>query len=589
MSAIRSYYLFTFLTYLIILLTNTTVWAANIGVQVDSKKITEGQSFQVVFTVTNDLNDAAPDFLPLEKDFIILGSHQSVQMQFINGKALSTKQWTVILVPKILGKLKIPPIQIGNEQSREVAIEILSRGALATDGQTQDLPNVFIEAEIDQADPYVQSEAIYTLRLYSAVRIMNGSLVGPRSDDALVITLGEETHDQEERNGQLYRVIERRFSIFPQRSGLVEISEPVFTGVQQEDIYARFNRWSTDFGSVVRLFGPIITLDVKPAPAAVEDWLPARLLTLRDQWPKATIRVGEPITRTIVIEAQGLTAAQLPEITVSDIAGVNAYADKAQIENKLEEGQLYAQRTEKIAYIPTKAGEINIPAITIPWWNTKTNRAEVAELPAVHLQVLPSEGEIEQQSSQAPMAEISVEDKPLTTDPMLIDTDKETIVIDDLIKKVKANGLMWGLVALFFSAWIITLLLWWQTSRVRRRPVKKQRREEYKGHKRSLHEARANLKSACKNNEIQQAKEFLITWAALRWPQKAPKNLTELTALLPQSELAQELNIMVQILYSSHPHPWDGHAFWQVFIKVAKIKVVKPANENSDLPPLHLT
>ncbi|HEX4024960.1 MAG TPA: hypothetical protein VHX52_09700 [Steroidobacteraceae bacterium] len=69
----------------------------------------------------------------------------------------------------------------------------------------------------------------------------------------------------------------------------------------------------------MRLHGDPIVLNVRPRPAGANTayWLPATRVMLTSQWSPAPLRVhaGDPVTVQLHLQAQGLTAAQLPDLS----------------------------------------------------------------------------------------------------------------------------------------------------------------------------------------------------------------------------------------------------------------------------------
>ena len=130
-----------------------------------------------------------------------------------------------------------------------------------------------------------------------------------------------------------------------------------------------------------------------PAAFSGRQWLPAKSLTLEQSWsadpPQA--RVGEPLTRTLRLRAAGLTSGQLPELA-SPADPLKSYPDRPILDEQDRPEGVSGSRQEKIVYIPPQAGTYSLPAVAIPWWNTETDRMEVARLPATEIQVLPAAG-----------------------------------------------------------------------------------------------------------------------------------------------------------------------------------------------------
>jgi hypothetical protein len=89
---------------------------------------------------------------------------------------------------------------------------------------------VELELGIDGDQVMVQQQVPVVVRLYSAVPIRGGELSAPSADGAVLERLGEDSQYRTQRNGRDYQVIERRFSLSPQRSGELRIAPVQFEG-----------------------------------------------------------------------------------------------------------------------------------------------------------------------------------------------------------------------------------------------------------------------------------------------------------------------------------------------------------------------
>jgi hypothetical protein len=103
----------------VLLLLSFTVSAADISVISDRNPVSMDESFNLVFSTTDEV-DNDPDFTPLEKDFEILGTQKTSQFSFINGKTSRENIWYVTLLAKHAGDITIPPIAFGSDRSHSV-------------------------------------------------------------------------------------------------------------------------------------------------------------------------------------------------------------------------------------------------------------------------------------------------------------------------------------------------------------------------------------------------------------------------------------------------------------------------------------
>ena len=197
-------------------------WAAHadgVNLRVEPDPPQSNESFQLTFE-TEGTVDQDPDFSALEADFQILGRNQQTAIELINGHHTRRTAWTLTVLPKHASPLVIPAIAFGNLKSapRQLALANGAGGTSATDD------GLFLEVEASPHNPYVQQEVLYTIRLWRRYEISNASLSEPRfSSDVLVKPLDEDRHYESTRDGKRFEVVERRFVLYPQTSGKLNI------------------------------------------------------------------------------------------------------------------------------------------------------------------------------------------------------------------------------------------------------------------------------------------------------------------------------------------------------------------------------
>ena len=363
---------------------------------VDRNPVAVDESFTLTLKSDESL-DSNPDLSVLQHDFDVLGQTRGSSIQIINGNATQSTHWQISLMAKRSGQLTIPAIMAGKQVTQPIALNVTEADQAQAAQQSGEL---FIEVNADPRSAYVQQQIIFTARLYRNVNIGNGStLSDPKFPgmDAVVERLGEDRNYQTTYNGQAYAVIERRYAVYPQKSGQFS-SEPVqFDGEVIETrqgggifMFDPFNQNSRH----KRVNSKSVTFSIKPAPATLGSapWLPTNKLQLTEQWSENPPKfiVGEPITRTLVISANALTASQLPTLGANTIEGFKLYPDQPTLKNDKDGNGLKGVRTQKIAIMPLRTGYYTLPEIEIRWWNINTDKEEVARLPARNITVLPA-------------------------------------------------------------------------------------------------------------------------------------------------------------------------------------------------------
>lgn len=511
-------------------------WAAEIQVSVDRNPVNLNESFQITFSASAE-PDGSPDFSPLRENFEILNQQRSSNASWINGKSSRTEQWALNVMAKQAGELLIPPIAFGSDTSKPIKVMVTDAPATASSNE-----EVFLEVQATPEDPYVQSQVLYTLKLYRRVQITQASLNEPEIKDAVVEKLGEDSTYSTQVNGMDYWVTERKYAIFPQQSGSLTIAPLTLTAevvsTQRPRFNGFFNRQITE---TRRVSSKAISLNVRPIPQEYRDpvWLSAESLELTESWSDNGLQTkeGEPLTRTIRLTAKGTTVGQLPELAGQlAIDGIKTYPDQPLLNEDKQSDGLMAVREEKIAYIPSKTGAYTLPALTISWFNSKTQKTEVARLPEVTIKALPAA------------------DASQPTAPASTSLQTQTDVATPAAPAADQVRVWQGISAFLALGWLSTLL-WWQVRR-KQRPVEKQAVQNTA----EPHDDKA-LKLACKNNDPQAAKTALLNWGKHRF---AADSLTGIADHCAET-LRNEILALNRCLYAADPTDWQGQPLWQAF------------------------
>ncbi|MFM8443580.1 MAG: BatD family protein, partial [Methylococcus sp.] len=192
--------------------------AAEIQLSLDRNPVPINESFTLTFTADAE-PDGDPDFSPLEDQFEILNQGQSSQFSIINGKASRQVTWQLQVIAKQPGTLQIPSIAFGSDRSRPFSVTV-TNGAVR--GKQGGEASLYLEAEAEPKNPYVQAQVILTIRVLSRVAF-SGDLSQPEIPDAVVEKLDEDREFVSLRDGVQFKVNERRYAVFPQKSGRLTI------------------------------------------------------------------------------------------------------------------------------------------------------------------------------------------------------------------------------------------------------------------------------------------------------------------------------------------------------------------------------
>ncbi len=551
---------------------------------VDRNPVAEGESLTLTLKSNEDLN-GNPDLSALQQDFDVLGQSQGSSMQIINGNVTRSVQWQISMMPKRSGTLVIPSIKAGGQATQPITLTVTKADQAKASRQSGEL---FLEVSAEPHTAYVQQQIIFTARLYRAVNIGNQSTLSePKFPgmDAVVEQLGDDRSYQTVRNGQEYAVTERRYAVYPQKSGQFSSAPVQFDGVIVEagggGGFFMFDPFSQRTRQK-RVTSTTIPFTIKPAPAGIggAQWLPATRLDLSEQWSENPPKfiAGEPITRTVVISARGLTASQLPALDSSAIDGLKFYPDQPTLKDNKGNNGIDGVRTQKVAILPTRAGSFILPSIEVKWWNVGTDRMEVARLPARTITVLPGTAN-SGNTIQTPVMSGSASSARTPTPETEADS---SLLPGSLIGTHYSSG-WWPWLSLVLAlGWLATLFLWWQ-ARNNSAPAKTSTASEE-----SLRQLENQLKKYCFGNDAEQAQAKLLAWAKVRWPQNPPTSLTAMAGYC-EPELASELNKLDRTLYAGDKAAWLGGKLWQEFIQHKPDSATVGTGENESLEPLFLS
>lgn len=248
--------------------------------------------------------------------------------------------------------------------------------------------DLFIEAELVPAKVYVGAEARLVLRLYRAPGVAHGTLRPPALGDAGEVSLlGVRTYSAE-RSGAVYDVFERSNIVVPYRAGRLVVPGASFEGALSYEVYNRAT------GTVPRTArGPESVLEVLPAPAgAGEPFLPARSVTLEESWSRDpdALSAGTPVTRILVLRAEGLAAERLPRLEMAASAALRVYHDHPELHTEYLETGMVGQRTQRIVLLPVSEGEVALPELSVRWWDVEADGGRTATLPGRTLRLQPA-------------------------------------------------------------------------------------------------------------------------------------------------------------------------------------------------------
>jgi len=511
---------------------------AALTAKVDRTVLDSNETLRAELRYDGQVFTGEPDFGPLIKDFEVLSNNRQQNYSNVNGKTESYTAWTLELRPKRAGILLIPSLTFKKEVSN--AIELRVRAAPSNSSANPGTQPIYTETTVDANTPYVGQQVILTHRLYTSVQLRDFALSELAIDKAVLHRLGD-TQYQKVINGRNYLVLEVKYAIFPQSEGPLIIPSLRF-GAYEVNNRSQFGVFNNRGNQIVRDTEPkSLEVTARPPQASVDGWMPSTSVTMEQRWSGDidSVTVGEPVTRTITIRAEGLSAAQITPLQEPQGNNYRGYPDQPQLDEIVTTNGLTATRIESLALVPNNSGEITLPAVELIWWDTNSNKRRVASLPSITLQVSPSEN-----------ADVAANDNNV----MQGTNDAMTTLASDASKpKVSfMTNLSLALNALLMTL-IVTLLI----GRKRKALAARSQQAAL-----SSDSARLNLKqqlraieSEAKDDNLMAMREAILRWGKTLFAENPPSTLKSLGDLLGNPSISQLFAQLDQQLYQHNGVP----------------------------------
>ncbi|TLY52387.1 MAG: protein BatD [Gammaproteobacteria bacterium] len=434
--------------------------------------------------------------------------------------------------------------------------------------------------------PYVQQQVRVTVKLFYALNLTDGNLEDPRGDGVNARKLGQDASYTAEVDGRRYKVLERHYALAAEKSGALALAPVTFRGhaLNPNDLNSFFSR-----GRAVTAQAPALTLDVRARPPASgsDAWLPAQSLDLAAEGIDASTqaRVGEPLTLTLRLKAQGLGFEQLPELKLPKIDGADVYPDKETTQNRDDGTWQSGERERKFAIVPNRPGALTIPALSLAWWDTAHDRAASAELVAHTLSVAAASADTrgadtkKDTSTPAPAnARATASSEPVVTS-----------------NSADAGSGAWRMLAVAaLGLWLVTLAAWIYTARrgsAARHPPHDSTNAAAADEASSIRAARRAFAEACVRDDASACARTLLAWARARGV--SVRTLGELAQLVIDPSQRDALLVLERALYGEESGAAAsttglGAQLARAFNQDIRLPVTaRSARTPSPLPPLY--
>jgi hypothetical protein len=318
-----------------------------------------------------------------------------------------------LVIPRKPGSFPIEQIAVVHNNRRyvgnAVTLQVLNRGSSApsglddravdSEGETKDY---FLEAVVDNKSPFVNEQVTFTLKFYIAVQYYGSpELTEPTTTGFWTEVLGNKAPYYQRINNRRFRVIERKYALFPTQTGELTIGRATIRATvagrrrQSRDPFGMFNL--DDFfgrGVEARASSQPLRVTVRPIPQAnrpVDFTGTIGRFNISARADKQAVELNQPVTVSIRISGTGniksVAEPVLPEMEEFRVYRASSSEEVSQQNDKLGGTKLFEE-----VFIPRVPGDFEIPALRFNYFDPASERFRVVSTKPLRVRVSAPEG-----------------------------------------------------------------------------------------------------------------------------------------------------------------------------------------------------
>ncbi len=416
---------------------------------IDDTSLEKGVSTNLVLSVENAQGAEVLEVQGLN-NFDILSERQSSSTQIINGDISRANKFTYVIMPVRKGEYTLKSIvnyKGKKYETNQLGVTVRDADIL----RENEIKELFIKSIIDLEQIYFGEKFALGFELYSRYNIENFGFV--EQPDLTGFISRKIPQDKLRANylqldGKKYVKYEVEKSILtPTGTGSYTIPASTFqVNVSTGNFF--------DSSKPVYLQTESVEIEVKALPLNNQpdnfNGLVGEL-EIENSYSKREIEYGDSLTLKVKLFGN-CNLDNLDKIFNTEISGVSIYETEKNSQEEIRNGRYYASKEFDIIIVPDKTGQIMVPAIEIPYFNTTTGQYEKVRTEGADIKVI-GEKEVFSQRTET--------NKPTEpTETIRIEQVNYTLTSNDyLLVKIKRTDLKNGLYVIFLIVVLILILL----------------------------------------------------------------------------------------------------------------------------------
>ena len=373
----------------------------SVSLKLDRSEMRLTDSVQLTVTVGGSRDsEATPDIQGLQ-NFDVRPGGTSSRIEFINGKISSGVDYTYFLQPQKIGTFQIGPARVLIDGKPYTSNRAKLRVVQPAGGKSADSNPIFLTAELSDDTVYVEEQTIYTLKLYLRRNVRNINLNLPETENLIFKQISKPTEYRSTRNGQNFQVIEVRYAVVPSKAGSYAVDPAKMSMAVMQSSRSSTRGFMDDpfssftSGRPLSVTSKSVQLTVRPLPQEGKPPDFSGLVGKFKMWSTLdpiSLKTGESATLTVSVSGQG-NVNRIPDLKIPELSHIKIYADKPVLESTQDSNGTTGSKTMKWALVPEKDGRLEVPPVSISFFDTQSHRYKTLNSANYTLSVLPGKKE----------------------------------------------------------------------------------------------------------------------------------------------------------------------------------------------------
>ncbi|ODC03928.1 hypothetical protein BFW38_10645 [Terasakiispira papahanaumokuakeensis] len=287
------------------------------------------------------------------------------------------------------GMLTLPPFTLGNDRTQPLRVMVTPPKVKVTPQTAQSTHEkvISIHQDLNHRQAYAGQTLVYRMEILYQGYPFDPSLSPLKMEGAQGRQLGEPIEHQVTLHGQRYQEARWR--------DLITINQAP-ARILPRQFSARLSPFPGSHQSRRhQAEAPAIDIEVLPKPAEFPEtatWLPAEGLALDYDLPNTNhaYQAGDTLQLTVYLDAVGQQGRLLPTFPRLETEDYTVAPVRHHVQDRLVSQQLVGNLQQVMLVTLKRSGSIQLPTLSVPWWDVERHRLRHTELALPTLKVVPA-------------------------------------------------------------------------------------------------------------------------------------------------------------------------------------------------------